>query len=191
MTIDRSRLRACLAEPVHRELPLRQLRPAAVLVPLFRWGDEDWLLLTRRTDDLEHHAGEISFPGGGQHPEDSDLLATALRETAEEMGITPEDVTIYGRLDDFESIYNYRVTPYVGEFSAPYAYTANPAEISEVIELPLRLFLEAGAWHQENWAHRGRVHPVDFYHVNGYQVWGMTASILRHFFQRYGMLDGA
>jgi len=186
--INRDRLRQLLAEAGHRELSLQQLRPAAVLVPLFRSAGEDRLLLTRRTDELEHHAGEISFPGGGRHAEDPDLLTTALRETEEEMGIRPDDITVYGRLDDFISIHGFRVTPYVGEFRYPYRYTTNPAEIAEVIELPLRLFLEEGVWYQENWTHRGRVHPVDFYQVGGYQVWGMTAAILRHFFQRYGLV---
>jgi len=188
--IDRNRLRRRLAAAPHLEMPLEQLRPAAVLLPLFQEQGEDFVLLTRRTDDLEHHAGEISFPGGGRHPEDPDLLTTALRETEEEMGISPDHVTIYGRLDDFISVHGYRVTPFVGEFAAPYAYTANPAEIAEVIELPLRSFLAEGVWHQEDWTYRGRVHPVDFYHVGGYQVWGMTAAILRHFLQRYGLPEG-
>lgn len=187
MIIDRRLLRARLAEPVHRELPLQQLRSAAVLLPLFRADEEDWVLLTRRTADLEHHAGEISFPGGGRDPEDPDLLVTALRETEEEMGIRPQDVTVYGRMDDFISIHGYRVTPFVGEFPAPYRYAANPAEIAEVIELPLRQFLEDGVWYQENWTHKGRVHPIDFYDVEGYQVWGLTAAMLRHFFLRCGL----
>lgn len=189
MTIDRSRLRRRLAEAGHQELPLQQMRPASVLVPLFRHGQEDLLLFTRRTDDLAHHPGEISFPGGGWEAEDVDLLATALRETEEEIGIRPADVTIYGRLDDFVSIHDYRVTPYIGEIPYPYLYTANPAEIAEIIELPVRLFLEEGVWHQEDWTYRGRIHPVDFYQVGGYQVWGMTAAILRHFFLRYGLFE--
>ena len=189
MTIDRDRLRQRLAEAGHRKLPLQELRPAAVLVPLFHSDNEDRLLLTRRTDELEHHGGEISFPGGGWHAEDPDLLTTALRETEEEMGIRPDDVTVYGRLDDFISIYNFRVTPYVGEFPYPYRYRANPSEIAEVIELPLRLFLQKGVWHQENWTHQGRAHPVDFYQIGNYLVWGMTAAILRHFFQCYGLVE--
>jgi len=190
VTIDRSRLRRRLAEAGYQELPLQQMRPASVLIPLFRAGQEDRLLFTRRTDDLEHHAGEISFPGGGWEPDDVDLLATALRETEEEVGIRSADVTVYGRLDDFVSIHDYRVTPYVGEFPFPYRYTANPAEIAEIIELPISLFLEEGVWRQENRTHRGQVHPVDFYQVDGYQVWGMTAAILRRFFQRNGLLGG-
>jgi len=190
VSIDRNLLRQRLAEVQPQDLPLQQLRPAAVLLLLFRADNEDWVLLTRRTEELEHHAGEISFPGGGRHPEDPDLLATALRETEEEMGIRPKDVTVYGRLDDFISVYGFRVTPFVGEFTAPYKYAANPAEIAEIIELPLRQFLGEGVWHEEDWTYRGRVHPVDFYQVGSYQVWGMTAAILRHFFQRYGLLEG-
>lgn len=178
-----------LRQPAPKPLPLENLRPAAVLIPLFRADGEDWLLLTRRTAELKHHSGEISFPGGGSHDEDASLRETALRETSEEMGIAPQDVTIHGQLDDFISVYGYRVTPYVGSFPAPYAYTPNPAEIAEVIELPLRRFLEAGVWHQEDWQHQGRRHPVDFYQVDDHLVWGLTATMLRHLLQRCGLID--
>jgi hypothetical protein len=88
---------------------------------------------------------------------------------------------------DFISIHGYRVTPFVGECPAPDRYAANPAEIAEDIALPLRQFLEDGVWYQENWTHKGRVHPIDFYDVEGYQVWGLTAAMLRHFFLRCGL----
>jgi len=184
---DRQELVRQLAVHAPVAMPLAGLRPAAVLLPLFRRDGEEWLLLTRRTDDLEHHSGEISFPGGGRHAEDDDLQATALRETEEEMGIRPADVQIYGRLDDFESIHGYRVTPFVGGYSDPYPYRVNAREIAEVIELPLRSFLQPGVWHQENWPHRGQLHVVDFYRVGGHQVWGLTAAILRQFLLRAGV----
>jgi len=187
--LDRRELVRQLEARAPAILPLAGLRPAAVLLPLFRRDGEEWLLLTRRTDDLEHHSGEISFPGGGRHAEDADLQATALRETEEEMGIRPGDVEIYGRLDDFVSIHGYRVTPFVGSYPDPYPYRVNRQEIAEVIELPLNSFLQPGIWHQESWPHRGQLHTVDFYRVDGHQVWGLTAAILRQFLVRAGLLN--
>jgi len=181
-------LKNALLATAPRALPLENLREAAVLIPLFERNGEDWLLLTRRTDDMEHHGGEISFPGGRRDPGDPDLLATALRETDEEMGIAAVDIEVYGQLDDFLSIHNYRVTPFVGRFPAPYAFQVDGREIAEVIELPLGSFLRPGVWHREDWQHQGRMHPVDFYHVGGQVVWGLTAAILRQFLQRVGLV---
>src|SRR5512135_2908396 len=81
--------------------------PAAVLIPLFPKQGEYHILLTKRTEHLNHHRGEISFPGGRAEPDDTDLIQTALRETWEEVGIEPDDVEILGVLDDFYSIHNY------------------------------------------------------------------------------------
>jgi len=95
------------------------LRPAAVLLPLYMREGEETLLFTRRTEELRHHRGEISFPGGGRQTDDFDLLATALRETEEEMGIRAADVTVLGRLDDFPRSCprskSHRVRPRVSE----------------------------------------------------------------------------
>jgi len=188
--LDPVALKGALAAVPPRPLPLGNLCQAAVLIPLFEREGEAWLLLTRRTSAMEHHGGEISFPGGRRDPGDPDLLATALRETNEEMGISPADVVVFGQLDDFLSIHNYRVTPFAGSFAAPYAYRADPREIAEVIELPLAAFLAPGVWHQESWTHQGRLHPVDFFHVGGQVVWGLTAAILRQFLRRAGLFPG-
>ena len=167
-----------------RALPAQQLRPAAVLVPLFLRDDEPWVLLTRRTDHLPKHAGEISFPGGGAEAEDRDLWQTALRETEEEMGIIAADVTCLGQLDDIVSVHGYLVTPYVGSFADPYPYRIDPGEIAAVIELPLRRLRDPEIYHQEDWQHQGRTVPVDFYRIGGNQIWGMTAAILKQLLSR-------
>ena len=142
MKVDRQRLHQTLSELTPRSLSLGSMRPAAVLVALFSKGGRDHLLFTRRTEHLPHHRGEISFPGGGQDPQDSDLLATALRESDEELGIRPESVTIFGQLDDVISIHDYRVTPFVGEIAYPYTFLVNRHEIETVLELPLEDFFD-------------------------------------------------
>lgn len=142
MNLDRSDLKQKLAESERRQQPVGRLRPAAVLVPLFEREGEDWVLLTRRTDDLPHHRGEISFPGGGCDAADVDRVATALRESEEELGICSGRIEVLGCLDDFVSVYDYHVLPVVGILDQPGGYQANPGEIAEVIEVPLSAFLD-------------------------------------------------
>lgn len=160
-----------------------RLRPAAILLPIYLRSGEETILFTRRTDHLEHHSGEISFPGGARHPEDVNLAATALRETEEEMGIARGDVELLGRLDDFYSVHGYHVVPYVGTFPWPYPFRVNPEEIAEVIELSVARLRDPAIYHCEDWRHRGRVHPVHFYLINGHQIWGLTAAILKQFLE--------
>lgn len=182
--LDPDFVRAALANHPVRTLSGDGLRPAAVLVPLFVKEGEDCLLFTRRTELMNHHRGEISFPGGGRHAEDADLLQTALRETEEEMGIRPADVTVLGRLDDFVSVHGYRVSPFVGIFPYPYSCRVNEAEIAEVIEVSLSVLRDPAIWRKENWRHKGRLHPVHFYTVGANEIWGLTAAILRQFLKR-------
>lgn len=177
-------VRRCLAGHPCRTMAVDGRREAAVLLPLLQQGGEVHVLFTRRSEHLPHHRGEISFPGGARHPEDSDLLATALRETQEEVGIEPGDVTILGRLDDFFSVHNYHVVPFVGLFPWPYPLLASPGEIAELIVLPLAAFADPAVHRQEDWQHRGRSCPVDFFTVGGEVIWGLTAAILRQFLQR-------
>ncbi|AMV71052.1 CoA pyrophosphatase [Desulfuromonas carbonis] len=175
------RISDILARHQPQQIPLGRLRPAAVLLPVYRRGDEETILFTRRTDHLEHHSGEISFPGGARHPEDPDLAATALRETEEEMGIARADVTLLGRLDDFYSIHGYHVVPFVGTFSWPYPFRVNREEIASVIEIPVARLRDPAIFHSEDWLHQGRRHPVHFYLIDGQQIWGLTAAILKQY----------
>ena len=157
------------------------LRPSAVLLPLFERENEPCLLFTRRTDDVRHHQGEISFPGGAWEPTDADLLATALREAEEEIGLKQSDVTVLGRLDDFESIHGYHVVPFIGYFTAPYPFRADPREIAEMIEVPIARLRDPAIFRVENWTHKGRKVPVCFYTIDQHEIWGLTAEILRQF----------
>jgi len=173
-----------------KRLARGEMRAAAVLVPLFLRDAEPWLLLTRRTEQLKKHGGEISFGGGAADEQDADFWQTALRETEEEMGIRCADVRRLGQLDDFHSIYGYRVKVCVGSYPDPYPYLINQAEIAEVIELPLARLRDPQIYHQEDWQHRGREIPVDFYQLDGHKIWGMTASILKQLLERLEPLFG-
>lgn len=179
--LEPERIRHVLRRFPRRRLAIGGMRPAAVLLPLFVRNGEPSLLFTRRTEEVRHHRGEISFPGGAREPEDSDLLETALRETEEEVGLKKEDVEVLGRLDDYESVHGYHVVPYVGCFEAPYPLEADPGEIAELIELPLSRLRDPSIFRVEDWTHRGRQMPVCFYTVGEHEVWGLTAEILRQF----------
>ena len=176
-------IRQALGDFPKRTLPVGYLRSSAVLLPLFELDGESRLLFTRRTDQVKHHQGEISFPGGAWEPTDADMTMTALREAEEEVGLKMEDVTVLGRLDDYESIHGYHVVPYVGCFDAPYPFNSDPREIAEMIEVPLARLRDPAIFRVEDWTYRGRQFPVCFYTVDEYEIWGLTAEILRQFLE--------
>lgn len=174
------RIRAALAS--RKRVPLAPGPvPAAVLVPLFLEGGEYHILFTKRTEHLNHHRGEISFPGGVYHPDDRGSRETALRETWEEVGIRPGDVDVLGELDDFYSIHNYLVTPVVGIFPSHYPLRVNPDEIERIITVPLTHLLRPEIFRVEDWNWKGRTHPVYFFTYEGDEIWGLTAAILKQF----------
>ena len=155
--------------------------PAAVLLPLFLKDGRYHILFTKRTVYLNHHRGEISFPGGVSQPEDLNPLRTALRETWEEVGIAPDDVEVLGGLDDFLSIHNYLVTPFVGVFPERYPLRVNGEEIERIIEVPLSHLLRPEIFRTEDWTWKGREHQVFFYTFGDDEIWGLTAAILKQF----------
>ncbi|HYS43336.1 MAG TPA: CoA pyrophosphatase [Geobacteraceae bacterium] len=155
--------------------------PAAVLLPLYVKEGACHVLFTKRTEHLHHHRGEISFPGGVRHPEDRDALGTALRETWEEVGVAPEDVDVLGALDDFYSIHDYLVTPYVGLLPADPRFRSNAGEIERLIEVPLAHLLRPEIFRAEDWSWRGRTQPVYFFTYGNDEIWGLTAAILKQF----------
>lgn len=187
--MDAMTIRTALDQYPRQAIEPGVLRAAAVLVPFYCKNGEDTLLFTRRTEHLPDHGGEISFPGGCREPGDPNLEYTALRENEEEMGIPPSAVRILGRLDDFVSVHGYHVVPFVGYLSWPIIFTVNEREIAEVIEVPMERLCDPAVYHTETWEHRGRLHPVGFFTIDNYQIWGLTAAILRQFLQRIGAIE--
>jgi 8-oxo-dGTP pyrophosphatase MutT (NUDIX family) len=112
-------------------------RPAAVLVPLLL-DDGRWhLLFTRRTENVETHRGQVSFPGGRVEASDDDAVAAALRETHEEIGVRPEDVRVLGQMDSLLTVTQYLITPVVGVVPWPYSLRPDPIEVAGVFLIPL------------------------------------------------------
>jgi 8-oxo-dGTP pyrophosphatase MutT (NUDIX family) len=128
----RKTIQAALANRVRRTVNDPSLICAAVLIPLLYRDGEWWVLVTQRTRHVEHHKGQISFPGGACDPEDAGLEATALREAHEEIGIPPEAVEILGVLDDLPTITDFAVTPVVGVIPHPFPYLLNECEVAAV-----------------------------------------------------------
>jgi 8-oxo-dGTP pyrophosphatase MutT (NUDIX family) len=156
-----------------------RFKRAAVLIPLFKKNGEYHILLTRRSEKVEHHKGQISFPGGRHDHEDEDLLTTALREAEEEMGISPKDVRILGELDDICTVTDFCVSPFVGLIPYPYPFKMNRQEIEEAIEVPLGSLLDPDRFRKDFREHGGRAWPVYFYQHEHHTIWGATASILK------------
>jgi 8-oxo-dGTP pyrophosphatase MutT (NUDIX family) len=180
---DKEEIREILEARNPRRIEPGGLKLAAVLAPIFKKDGKWHVLLTRRTNRVEHHKGEISFPGGHKDPEDPDLEYTALRETEEEVGIPPDRVTILGRLDDMTTITGFRIRPYVGVIPHPFEYRPAPDEIAEIIELPLHRFLEPDQFIKDEFTRDNMPYPVYYFNIDGYMVWGATAKMLKQFLE--------
>jgi len=152
-------------------------RESAVLVLIYDRGGAPHLVLTKRTDTLEHHPGRVSLPGGRPDPGDASLAATALRETHEELGVTPESVRVVGRLPDVPTMVSgFVISPFVAVSELPLHPVPSEHEIARVLEIPIVALLEADTALPESPDIRSLRYPLD-----GEDVWGATARILRGF----------
>jgi 8-oxo-dGTP pyrophosphatase MutT (NUDIX family) len=156
------------------------LKCAAVLIAMGWWKDEWQLVFTRRTDTVEHHKGQVSFPGGGCEMGEAAPETTALREAEEEIGLAPEDVRILGRLNDIITITRYRVTPIVGVIPWPYQFRPEPAEVGRVFTIPLPWLADRANWDEQPVTRPGAAHPfpvVRYHPYDGEILWGASARI--------------
>lgn len=164
-----------------RTLPPDGMTIASVLVPLFKNNGMPHVLLTQRTNFVEHHKGEISFPGGKFDPTDVDFKSCALRETAEEIGVDPSHVKIVGELDDFYTVATgFLVVPFVGTIPYPYDFRPNAREIAGLLGVPLSIFFDPTARSEYTMVFRDQAVEVISYEWQGYNIWGATARILKH-----------
>jgi 8-oxo-dGTP pyrophosphatase MutT (NUDIX family) len=178
--------RARLGSPPARRLagrPAAELRPAAVLVPLYVDGPELWTVLTKRTDTLPNHPSQIAFPGGSREAGE-DPWTAALREAGEEVGLDPDRVVRLGELDEQDVPTGFRIVPCVGAIPHPYELRPSEAEIAEVLRLPLSAFTNPRLVEERPVVYDGARRSLRVYHVGGRQIWGATARILHDLLER-------
>lgn len=181
--------RALLAPDVAMALEIRGTTEAGVLVPLYLDGDELHVVFTRRREDLRRHPGEISFPGGRFEEGEADLLATALREAHEEIGLPPDAVAILGALQPTATIATgYAVYPFVGMIEPGMTWKLSAREVAEVIELPVAA-LRAG-YGRRRLLRRGLPIRTDTYLVGEHLIWGATARIMTDLLERMDWAAG-
>jgi 8-oxo-dGTP pyrophosphatase MutT (NUDIX family) len=172
---------ADLADVLDASVPMRL---AAVLVPFVRRDDGLSVLFTLRAAHLRHHAGQVSFPGGGIDATDADAVAAALRETAEETGIGSADIEPFGYLDAFDTVSGYRVMPVAAFVRGAYSLHMDAGEVDEVFEVPLDFLLQEANLRHEQILWQGRARTIHAFQWEGRRIWGATAAMLKNLIDR-------
>ena len=183
MVTMEQRLREALSQRQKRCIINDNLVTSAVLVPIYYKQGQYYILFTKRTERVKEHKGQISFPGGARGEGDRTLIDTALRECAEEIGLVPSEVKVFGELDDtLTETSNYIISPFVALIPYPYQFKVDGWEVEEIIEAPISVLLDKDLRQQT------RVIDIDgqavtsyFYHYQGKVIWGATANILHQF----------
>ena len=169
---------------------LRNLRPAAVIIPLLVKKGHWHVLLTHRSEELVEHRGQIAFPGGARERADDDLATTALREMYEEIGVHPRDVQVYGHLGDMPILTGYLVRLFVGRIHWPYDLRINRAEVESVFIVPLSWLVDPHHRTIQYRSYAGREFPVIFFdHYEGHQLWGASAEMTIALLEALGLVD--
>ena len=176
----KEKIRRILAQREKRRIVAEHLPSAAVLLPLYEKGGECYILCTERTEEVQYHKGEISFPGGSRHEEDDSLLDTALRECFEEIGVDAKEVEVLGELDDIVTrTSNYIISPFVAAIPYPYPFKLNRDEVKGIIEVPLAALLDRRNFREETQFDESGPFIAYFYEYNGQTIWGATAAMLK------------
>jgi 8-oxo-dGTP pyrophosphatase MutT (NUDIX family) len=191
----RRRLGELTREPLDRwhgrdDFQQLELEEAGVLMPLTVRDGEFYLVFTHRSDELENHSGEVSFPGGRTEPEDNTLVETALRESHEEIALHPGDVEVFGALTELPTVTGYRIVSYAGEFESPCELIASPREIESIFVAPLSELADPAIHRLERREFNDETYPVHFYDYDGHVIWGATGFLLYSLLGYLGLNDG-
>jgi 8-oxo-dGTP pyrophosphatase MutT (NUDIX family) len=163
----------------------RKLKPAAVLALLIRDGDQLDILLTRRADHLQAHAGQVSFPGGRQNVGRESLAECALRETEEEIGLPADRIALIGRWEAYETVTGYEVTPFLGVAEAGFEFTPDPGEVAEIFCTPFDFLMDTANHRLEEREFRGMLRRYYSMPWQGRYIWGATAGMLKALARRW------
>ena len=159
-------------------------RAAAVLVPIIDYPDEMRVLLTRRPDHMNKHAGQVAFPGGRVDPSDAHPVAAALREAEEEVGLLPQHVEIVGRLDDYHTGTGFQITPVVGLVTPGFTLKPCDEEVAEIFEVPLSFLMNPDNHQRKQTEFNGRMAHYFAMPYKDYNIWGATAGMLVNLYNR-------
>ena len=185
-TLEHIRHRVEAYDPAYIEAP--SLPRAAVLLPLYERDGELHVLFTRRSELVEHHKGQISFPGGAHDATDRDLRHTATRETWEEIGVVEDHIELVGQLDEMITVSNFLVRPFVGRITVPgpYPFSTSEVEVAEILEVPLAHLQDEANTVAEMRHYQGRDVMMYSYAWREHLIWGATARIMRQFLEVVG-----
>lgn len=161
-----------------RERIVQKLQPAGVLIPVLERSGQLSVLLTQRSAELKHHAGQVSFPGGRMEDADEDVVQAALRETHEEVGIPPDAITVIGYLDPMPTVTGYAVTPVVGMVSGDAPLRLDRTEVEYAFEVPLTYLLDERNERASEREYQGRTIPTVEFHYESERIWGATAHMV-------------
>ena len=161
------------------------LRKASVLIPITRYrpGKNSEIVLTVRSKNLNNHPGQISLPGGSEEPNDFDVVATALRESEEEIGLARSNVEVIGRLGDMALPSGFQVTPIVGIIEPDLEFIPCPVEVEEIFNVPLSLLLNSDSYNSTSMTYDNQKRKILELQFERFRIWGATAAILFHLAQ--------
>lgn len=160
---------------------------AGVLIPLLEEDGQCKVLFTKRTDSVQHHKGQISFPGGAADEEDESIVDTVLRESYEEVGLHRKDVAILGRIDDAVTYASqFVVHPFVGLVPYPYDFSISVEEVDRLIKVPLSVFANGSAPEIRDMESEGVIYQTETYEYENDLIWGATARMMENFMDIVG-----
>lgn len=157
----------------------RKLRPAGVLIGVTTYSPVPEVILTKRSSALKHHPGQIAFPGGKQDDGDADVIAAALREAREEIGLPGDNVEVLGALPEHETVTTFQVTPVLALINRPFQVIPEPGEVAEVFQVPLAFLMDPANYQIESRRWRGSRRYYFTAPFGPYYIWGATARMLR------------
>lgn len=162
-----------------RSIPLRK---ASVLIPVTRHTPErsSEIVLTVRSENLSSHAGQVSLPGGSEEDIDADAVATALRESEEEIGLAQDKVEVIGRLGDMALPSGFQITPIVGLIEPGLEFAPCPIEVAEIFHVPLSLIMDAQAYNATSMSYDRQSRKILELQFERFRIWGATAAILHN-----------
>ncbi len=168
----------------HRQIGTSEHKEAAVLILLFEKNNKPHLLVTKRSEKVAVHKGQMSLPGGSIDPEDGDILETAFRETEEETGVHRSKIEILGRFDDYLTITGFHIASFVGCTDYPVEYNFNIDEIVDHVEVPVEIFSKHDDVEFDTYNFRGTDIIIYRYIFSGNTIWGLTSMIVTDFVQK-------